>query len=103
MDMNQNRKTLQIRNVWAENLEQEMKYIRENVIETHPYVAMDTEFPGVVARPVIAEQYAPDYHYKSLKCNVDILRIIQLGLCFADKDKLISNFLFFLLLLIIFI
>jgi len=86
MVLNQNRKTLQIRNVWAENLEQEMKYIRENVIETHPYVAMDTEFPGVVARPVIAEQYAPDYHYKSLKCNVDILRIIQLGLCFADKD-----------------
>ena len=45
---------------------------------------MDTEFPGVVARPV-SESYAPDYHYQSLKCNVDLLRIIQLGLAFADE------------------
>jgi len=76
--------TLEIRNVWAENVEEEMANIRE-LIETHPYVAMDTEFPGVVARPV-SETYSPDYHYKSLKCNVDLLRIIQLGLSFADKD-----------------
>lgn len=75
--------TLEIRNVWAENVEEEMAAIRE-VIETHPYVAMDTEFPGVVARPV-SETYSPDYHYKSLKCNVDLLKIIQLGLAFADE------------------
>jgi CCR4-NOT transcription complex subunit 7/8 len=48
---------------------------------------MDTEFPGVVARPV-AESYAPDYHYQSLKCNVDLLRIIQLGLAFADEVRM---------------
>lgn len=76
--------TIEIRNVWAENVEAEMAIIRE-LIETHPYVAMDTEFPGVVARPV-SESYSPDYHYKSLKCNVDLLKIIQLGLSFADKD-----------------
>jgi len=58
--------------------------IRE-LIETHPYVAMDTEFPGVVARPV-SETYSPDFHYKSLKCNVDLLKIIQLGLTFADEN-----------------
>lgn len=60
-----------------------MYAIRE-LIETHPYVAMDTEFPGVVARPV-SETYSPDYHYKSLKVNVDLLKIIQLGLSFADE------------------
>lgn len=76
--------TIEIRNVWAENVEAEMAIIRE-LIETHPYVAMDTEFPGVVARPV-SESYSPDYHYKSLKCNVDLLKIIQLGLSFADRD-----------------
>lgn len=75
---------LEIRNVWAENVEEEMAAIRE-VIETHPYVAMDTEFPGVVARPV-SESFSPDYHYKSLKCNVDLLKIIQLGLSFADEE-----------------
>lgn len=76
--------TLQIRNVWTENVEEEMAMIRE-LIETHPYVAMDTEFPGVVARPV-SETYSPDFHYKSLKVNVDLLKIIQLGLSFADEE-----------------
>jgi len=76
--------SLEIRNVWAENVEEEMKAIRE-LIETHPYVAMDTEFPGVVARPV-SETFSPDFHYKSLKVNVDLLKIIQLGLAFADTE-----------------
>jgi CCR4-NOT transcription complex subunit 7/8 len=61
-----------------------MRNIRE-VVEKYPYVAMDTEFPGVVAKPV-TEAYTSDYHYKSLKVNVDLLKIIQLGLSFADKD-----------------
>lgn len=77
------RKNCEIRNVWAENVEEEMRYIRE-VIEEYPYVAMDTEFPGVVAKPV-TESFTSDYHYKSLKVNVDLLKIIQLGLSFADK------------------
>lgn len=76
--------TLEIRNVWAENLDEEMVVIRE-LVEKYPYVAMDTEFPGVVAKPV-SETYTSDYHYRSLKVNVDLLRIIQLGLAFADED-----------------
>lgn len=75
---------LEIRNVWAENVEAEMACIRE-VVEKYPYVAMDTEFPGVVAKPV-SEAFSPDYHYKSLKVNVDLLKIIQLGLSFADEN-----------------
>lgn len=76
--------TLEIRNVWAENVEEEMACIRE-VVEKYPYVAMDTEFPGVVAKPV-TESYSHDYQYKSMKVNVDLLKIIQLGLSFADKE-----------------
>lgn len=76
--------SLEMRNVWAENVEEEMAVIRK-VIEDYPYVAMDTEFPGVVAKPV-TETFSPDYHYKSLKVNVDLLKIIQLGLSFADAD-----------------
>ena len=79
-----NGEMLEIRNVWAENVEEEMAVIRE-VVEKYPYVAMDTEFPGVVAKPV-TETFSPDYHYKSLKVNVDLLKIIQLGLSFADED-----------------
>mmetsp|Transcript_337 Transcript_337/g.797 ORF Transcript_337/g.797 Transcript_337/m.797 type:complete len:329 (+) Transcript_337:122-1108(+) len=83
-DNNCGNDTVEIRNVWAENVDDEMENIRE-LIETHPYVAMDTEFPGVVARP-ISGTYAPDFQYKSLKCNVDLLKIIQLGLSFSDEE-----------------
>lgn len=78
-----NGETLEIRNVWAENVEEEMRVIRE-LVDKYPYVSMDTEFPGVVAKPV-AETYTSDYHYKSLKVNVDLLKIIQLGLSFSDE------------------
>ena len=77
-------RTIEIRDVWASNLEEEMENIRE-ILERYPYVAMDTEFPGIVARPV-SESYSPDFHYKSLKVNVDLLKIIQLGLSFADAE-----------------
>ena len=46
----------------------------------------DTEFPGVVARPGGTFKTSPDYAYQTLKCNVDMLKIIQLGLCFCDAQ-----------------
>jgi hypothetical protein len=55
-----------------------MAAIRE-VVQTHPYIAMDTEFPGIVARPV-GDFSQNDYQYQTLRCNVDLLKIIQLGL-----------------------
>lgn len=44
----------------------------------------DTEFPGVVARPVGSFASHTDFHYQTLRCNVDLLKIIQLGLTFSD-------------------
>lgn len=46
----------------------------------------DTEFPGVVARPVGSFKSSSDYHYQTLRCNVDLLKIIQLGVTFADAE-----------------
>jgi CCR4-NOT transcription complex subunit 7/8 len=58
-----NGETLRVREVWAENLVDEIGIIR-NIVEEYPYVAMDTEFPGVVARPVGNFKSSREYHYK---------------------------------------
>eukprot|EP00898_Chlorokybus_atmophyticus_P008990 jgi/Chlat1/9092/Chrsp97S08412 len=80
-----NGETLRIREVWAENLDEEMQLIRE-IVNDYPYIAMDTEFPGVVARPVGSFKNQADYHYQTLRINVDMLKLIQLGLTFTDQD-----------------
>ena len=46
---------------------------------------MDTEFNLVLAHPV-SDTYSKDFNYNSFKCNVDLLKIIQLGLTFADEN-----------------
>jgi CCR4-NOT transcription complex subunit 7/8 len=74
-----------IKNVWASNLREEMERIMD-IVDTYPYVAMDTEFPGVLARPIGIFKNAQDFHYQTLKCNVDVLKIIQLGLTFCDEN-----------------
>jgi CCR4-NOT transcription complex subunit 7/8 len=74
-----------IREVWAPNLEAEMRNIRE-IIDNYPYIAMDTEFPGVVARPIGSFKTSSDYHYQTMRCNVDLLKIIQVGLTLADEE-----------------
>jgi len=65
-----------------------MAKIRE-LVDTHPYIAMDTEFPGVVARPV-GTTFKNDYQYQKLRLNVDILKIIQLGLTFANEEGVLA-------------
>ncbi|KAJ3122251.1 CCR4-NOT transcription complex subunit 7 [Nowakowskiella sp. JEL0407] len=73
-----------VRDVWASNLEDEFLVLRE-LVEKYPYISMDTEFPGVVARPIGNFRTSADYHYQMLRCNVDLLKIIQLGITFADE------------------
>lgn len=74
-----------ITDVWSYNLEDAMEEIRQ-LVDTYPYVSMDTEFPGIVARPVGSFRTSTEYQYQTLRCNVNLLKIIQLGLTFADEE-----------------
>lgn len=46
----------------------------------------DTEFPGVVVRPMGEFLSKASYHYQTVRCNVDLLKIIQLGITLFSAD-----------------
>ena len=90
-------------------MSEEFACIRQ-VARLFPYVSMDTEFPGVVAKPTGTFRNNSDYQcgrvhwlipnllfwprivmgsfgrYQCLKVNVDMLRVIQIGITFSDDD-----------------
>ncbi|KAL2010327.1 hypothetical protein VTN00DRAFT_6134 [Thermoascus crustaceus] len=74
-----------IRDVWRHNLAQEMAVLR-GLVERYPYISMDTEFPGIVARPIGSFANKADYHYQTLRCNVDLLKMIQLGITLFSPE-----------------
>ncbi|KAJ4709614.1 Ribonuclease CAF1 [Melia azedarach] len=74
-----------IREVWSDNLEAEFHLIRD-IVDDYPYIAMDTEFPGVVLRVIGNFKSNSEYAYHNMKVNVDLLKLIQVGFTFSD-DK----------------
>ncbi|KAG8646991.1 probable CCR4-associated factor 1 homolog 11 isoform X2 [Manihot esculenta] len=83
------RRPVEVRSVWADNLESEFKMIR-SLVDSYPLISMDTEFPGIVFRPAADDPYNryrdSKAHYLNLKANVDMLNLIQVGLTIADHD-----------------
>ncbi|XP_022748439.1 probable CCR4-associated factor 1 homolog 11 isoform X1 [Durio zibethinus] len=85
------REVVVVRSVWSDNLESEFELIR-SIIDGFPIISMDTEFPGVVIRPTSpsGSQYVrpgdAKAHYRSLQANVNLLKLIQLGITLSDGD-----------------
>jgi len=71
-----------IREVFSDNFQDEIK-ILSKLVEKYNYVAMDTEFPGVVFQSIVNTR---EMYYRVVKANVDKLKLIQVGITVSDKD-----------------
>jgi len=74
-----------IKEVWEDNLEAVFDEIQEAILK-HPYIAVDTEYPGVVVRPILSYRDKNQYRYFTTKANVDMLRVIQVGLTLLNEE-----------------
>ncbi|XP_042423285.1 probable CCR4-associated factor 1 homolog 11 [Zingiber officinale] len=75
---------VEVRSVWAHNLDEEFALIR-SVVPFHPFVALDTEYPGVVVAS--KNPYCTltlSQRYELIRANVEALRIVQAGLTLSD-------------------
>ncbi|CAL8101288.1 unnamed protein product [Calicophoron daubneyi] len=75
---------LHVWDVWAHNFHDGMRLIRRLVRDCR-YVAVDTEFPGVVAK--VFGEYANSFEqaYHNIKVNIDMLKPIQIGFSFFNE------------------
>jgi CCR4-NOT transcription complex subunit 7/8 len=75
-----------IRDVWCSNLQEEMHNISA-IVDRYKFISVDTEFPGVVVTPLQCARgnETSSYQWKTIRSNVNILKIIQLGITFADQ------------------
>ena len=67
--------------VYKDNFNQEMKNL-SILINKYNYIGMDTEFPGTVYS---LSTLTDDFYYKTLKLNVDSLKLIQLGITLSNE------------------
>ncbi|KAG6470616.1 hypothetical protein ZIOFF_071693 [Zingiber officinale] len=75
---------VEVRSVWAHNLDEEFALIR-SAVPFHPFVALDTEYPGVVvaSKNPYCTLTLPQ-RYELIRANVEALRIVQVGLTLSD-------------------
>lgn len=79
----------EIREVWRHNLREEFNTIC-HLVQHFPFVAMDTEFPGVVVKPA-GDYDSDEYRYQQVKLNVDLLKLIQLGITLFDSSGTLAQ------------
>ena len=70
-----------IKEVYEDNFIEEIKNIG-SLLEEYNYIGMDTEYPGIV---YCVKNMSKDFYFKTLKLNVDSLKIIQLGITLTNS------------------
>lgn len=72
-----------IKEVWNFNLEHEFNALRAFVNDktSRVFLSIHQEIPGIVARPVGTFRLSSDYHFQTLRLNLDLLSLIQLSFC----------------------
>ncbi|KAJ4709615.1 Ribonuclease CAF1 [Melia azedarach] len=78
-----------IREVWSDNLEAEFHLIRD-IVDDYPYIAMDTEFPGVVLRVIGNFKSNSEYAYHNMKFNFREFNLDE-DVYAQDSIKLLSQ------------
>ena len=81
LDTNDTNERLGIIEVYEDNFIEQIKNIG-SLLEDYNYIGMDTEFPGTVFH---LENRTEDFYYKTLKKNVDKLKLIQLGITLTNE------------------
>lgn len=76
--------TEDVRNVWHWNLFENMAILRE-IIKRYNFISLECKFPGIVARPIGTFKSTYEYHYQTLRANVDILQVVQVSMTFSDE------------------
>ncbi|CCF57474.1 hypothetical protein KAFR_0C04830 [Kazachstania africana CBS 2517] len=74
-----------VRDVWKNNLHSEFSLIRR-LVGQYNYVSVSFEFTGTLARPIGNFRSKEDYHYQTMRANVDFLKPIQIGLSLSDAN-----------------
>lgn len=78
-----------IRDVFEDNFEEEFGMIM-HLADKYKVIGMDTEFPGVVYRlnenDLESMSSVNEMEYRTIKINTDKLKVIQVGISFANED-----------------
>ena len=80
-DINNQNNNSGIVEVFKDNLNIEMKKLI-SLSNEYNYIGMDTEFPGIVFS---LTTITDDFYYKTLKLNVESLKLIQLGITLSNS------------------
>jgi len=74
-----------LHDVWKDNLEEEFANLRK-YLKDYPFVAMDTEFPGITATCGGQFPGPEGFNYQLFTTNVNATKLIQVGLVLTNKQ-----------------